>query len=371
MHYLNALFRDNLGLKIISVLIAAFLWAYVMVRENPAVLRGMPARIVLRNVPEDMTVVSYSPQSATVQLSGPRRIVEGLSSAQIVLTADLSGRGAGEHTAALKPSELPQGVTVESLTPATVRVVLDTTVTERHPIEMRLRGKPAKGYTLGTPQPSRTEAQLTGAGSLIARVSRVIAEADVAGLTGTAERPGTVKPLDDKGNPIDGLRVSPSEITVVVPITRGPEQRKTLKVRPQVGEPGEGYEVVSVSARPAEVTLTGGAEELGALESVDTETISIGGLTSKETRKAKLVLPAGVKRVGEGEIEVTVSVGKKQEPGPPAVAPPSPPVPSTDAPALTPRPGGKPGLGTTPAPRPAPPAKPAPKPPPHSAGSAG
>lgn len=365
MYYLNMWFRQNLGLKIVSVIIALFLWAYVMVRENPAVVREMQVRVVLRNVPGELTVVSSSPPSARVVVSGLRRLVEGLSLSQIVLQADLSGRAAGEHTASLKPSELPPGVSVESLSPATVRVVLDKIATETRPLTVSLHGKPATGYTLGTPQSSRAEVQVTGAASLLARVGRVVAEADVTGLSGTAERPALVRVLDDNGDPIEGLRVSPTELTVVVPVMRSSQQTKTLPVRPQVGEPATGYKVSEVTARPAEVILVGSPEALEALEAVSTEPIPIAGLTSTETYKATLVLPGGVKREGEGQVQVTISVAKQGAGGPTN----QPPAPPSGAPDLSPGTGGKPGPETTPQP-PAVPGKPEAQPAAHSGGTA-
>ncbi len=315
MHYLNMWFRQNLGLKIISVFIAFGLWAYVMVRENPAVTREFDARVVLRDKAEGLTVLSYSPRSVRVELAGLRRLVQDLSPSQITVAVDLSEKGAGEHTVPVVPPQLPQGVTLRAMVPGTVQVVLDRLMTETHTVSARLRGQPAAGFTLGTPQLSRTEVKVTGAASVLARLSRVTAEADVSGLNATSELSASVRALDQNGEVIEGLEVSPAQVAVVVPVTRAAQASKTLPVRPQTGAPAEGYEVREISVRPEQVTVTGSPEALAALESLSTEMIPLADLTAKETYRTKLVLPAGVKRVGEGPIEVTVTVSKHSDAG--------------------------------------------------------
>lgn len=240
MHYLHMWFRENLGLKVIAVFIACGLWAYVMVRENPVVVRELQGRVALRNVPSEYTVVESEPGSARAVLSGPRRLVEGLGPSQIVLEADLTDRKLGENTVSLKPASLPPGVVVESLSPATVRVRLDKTATETRPLRVSLRGEPASGYTLGAPQPSRSEVEVSGAASVLAKVSQVVAEVDAAGLNSTVERTATVRALGSNGEHLEGVRVSPSEVNVVVPVTRGRSRRRQCRFAPRSGSPRRG-----------------------------------------------------------------------------------------------------------------------------------
>lgn len=342
MHYLNMWFRQNLGLKIISVFIAFGLWAYVMVRENPAVTREVEARVVLRNKAEGLTVLGYSPRSVRLELVGLRRLVQDLSPNQMTAVVDLSEKGVGEHTVPVTPPQLPQGVTLQAMVPATVRVVLDRLATETHVLSARLRGEPAAGFALGTPQLSRTEAKVTGAASALARLSQVIAEADVSGLNATSEVTAPVHALDQHGDPIEGLEVSPAQVVVVVPVTRAAQASKTLPVRPQTGTPAEGYEVREITVRPEQVTVTGNPAALAALESVSTEMIPLADLTAKQTYRVKLVLPAGVKRSGEGPIEVTVTVGKRSEAGP-GTAPPGRTSPAEPGATLPSRPQPEPG----------------------------
>jgi YbbR domain-containing protein len=357
MYYLNMWFRQNLGLKVISVIIAFCLWAYVMVRENPAVTREFEGRIVIRNTPDGLTVLTCSPQFAKVEVSGLRRLVQGLSPAEMVATVDLSGQDAGEHMAPLTPPDLPPGVSLQSLSPQAVRVVLDRIVTETCPLAVRLHGEPAAGYALGTPQLNRTDAKVTGAASLLGRLSRVVADTDAAGLSATAELTATVRAVDEQGEVIEGLQVSPTQVAVVVPVTREAQTTKTVPVRPQTGRPAEGYEVKEVKARPDEVTLTGSPEALAALESVSTEEIPLAGVTDTETYKAKLILPTGVNRIGEGPIEVTVTVAKRAQPEHASPAPRpghSPEAGSApgSAPSLSPPPGGEAPPPASPGPKP-------------------
>jgi YbbR domain-containing protein len=354
MYYLNMWFRENLGLKVVSVLIAACLWAYVMVRENPVVELSLPrARVVMAGVPPGLTVVEFSPEAGEVKITGLRRLVQGLSNAPVLLTVDLSGQAAGTHLVPVSAPTLPQGVTLESFTPATVRVTLDKTVTETHSISVRLRGEPAPGYVFGPPSPTPAEARVTGAASLMARLSGLVAAPDASGLAAATELTRVpVVAVDDQGNALPGLRLDPAEVTVAVAVTRGAATSKTVPVRPQLGKPAPGYQVTNVTAHPDEITVTGGSDALAHLEAAPTESIPIEQVTSTATYKVKVILPEGVKREEEGLIEVTVTVAKRSEVAP-AETPPGPASPGPGA-------ASAPPSGPAAPPPPAPPAGPAP-----------
>jgi YbbR domain-containing protein len=347
MYYLNMWFRENLGLKIISVLLAVCLWAYVMVRENPVVEVTIAKATIELAPPPGLTVVECNPETAELRINGPRGVLARLSQAQLMLTVDLTGQEAGTHVLLLRGPHLPRGVTLVSLAPTTVRVTLDKTETETRQITVKLSGEPAPGFVFSPPSATPGEAKVTGAASLLARVSRLVAEADASGVGAATELTKVpVIAVDDQGDTIAGLRVNPAEVSVTVAVTGGSETSKTVPVRPQVGKAAEGYQVKDIVAHPEEVTLTGSPDALARVDSVVTEVIPLEGVTSTVTYKVKVVLPEGVKREGDEPIEVTVTVAKVGEGEPAGTAPGSAPAERKAAPP----PGAKPRGGPAPAP---------------------
>ena len=68
MNFLEDLFKkDNLLAKIISLVVACFLWAYVMMEQNPIVERYYEVPLQQRDVAETMAVFN-APEVVTVQV---------------------------------------------------------------------------------------------------------------------------------------------------------------------------------------------------------------------------------------------------------------------------------------------------------------
>jgi YbbR domain-containing protein len=351
MYYLNMWFRENLGLKIISLLIAVCLWAYVMVRNDSLADQTFDkARIVLVGVPRGLTVVECNPTVGKVEISGVHRLLQRLSPGQVFLTADVTGQDVGTHTITLAAPTLAQGLEAVTLTPTTVQITLDKTVTETHEITVHLRGEPASGYVFGSPAPSPAEAKVTGAATVLARLGRLVAVADASGLSAATVRTRvSVTAVDDQGNPLPGVRVDPDLITVAVDVIRGSEMTKTVPVHPQLHHAAEGYDLSSVTAHPDEITLSGSPDALAHLDSVATEAIPVEEVTTSGTYQVKPILPEGVKWEGGEQIEVTVTVVKHPSGTPaettPGAAPPKPaetPAPAPSPPPAAPPPGSRP-----------------------------
>src|SRR5256885_12847856 len=79
----------NLGLKIISLLIATGLW--LAVSSEPPSEVAFNVAIVFQNMPEDLEISSESIPSAQVRVRGPERLVRRLQASDIHEEIDLTG----------------------------------------------------------------------------------------------------------------------------------------------------------------------------------------------------------------------------------------------------------------------------------------
>ena len=62
---------ENIGLKIVSLLFAVFLWLYVTAQIGERQTFRVP--LELANIPESLTVVSEAPEEVAVTMRGARR----------------------------------------------------------------------------------------------------------------------------------------------------------------------------------------------------------------------------------------------------------------------------------------------------------
>src|SRR5262245_8154060 len=136
---------ENKGLKALSLLLAILL--FVVSRQPVIDLRMAGVPIEYRGLSPGVKIVGDAEQTVSMRLSGPRDIVRSLTPNQLLVIADLSGKGPGERVVQLRADEslLPDKVTVMQIEPASIRIKLEPNVTKRVRIEVKLRGGIAEG----------------------------------------------------------------------------------------------------------------------------------------------------------------------------------------------------------------------------------
>jgi len=137
---------EDLGLKILSVLIAIFLWYMVNFTGSSDVSYQVP--IDFRNIPGSTEIVWESSRTVTVWMSGQERAIKNLSPDRVKAWVDLKDAKTGESYHQLGPAnvEVPQEVSLVRLSPTVIRVLLDRVITKDLTVKPSLEGSPAPGY---------------------------------------------------------------------------------------------------------------------------------------------------------------------------------------------------------------------------------
>jgi YbbR domain-containing protein len=124
-----------------------------------------------------------------------------------------------------------------------------------------------------------------------------------------------LEPRDARDGAISRLSVSPSTARVAVDLEQQ-EFSSPYVVSPViVGEPADAHNIVSVTVRPAIVTITGTVEVLQSIDAVRgvlTEEISIADARDDVRRTVQLQLPAGARVQGNPTIEVEIVIDPAQ-----------------------------------------------------------
>ncbi|HEY7369620.1 MAG TPA: CdaR family protein [Thermoanaerobaculia bacterium] len=220
----------NLPTKLLALGIALLIWfALAGGRRERISERGYTIPLAVVNVPRGMVVASALPVSLQVRLRGPFSALRALDPAKLEAVIDLRGASAGERTWRLGAEDVnvPPEVEVLSISPAELRVGLDTAAEKRVPIRPAIVGKPAPGYRVAGVSADPPTALLTGAESSLARLSAATTDAiPVDGHSATLVIPATA--LAEA----PGVRVREGQV-VVVTITIEPDgSRPTPAVTP-------------------------------------------------------------------------------------------------------------------------------------------
>ncbi len=140
---------DNLGFKLLALLITVAIWLFVVVEKQPEV--GFIVPVNFSNIPKSMALIKREPPDIEVRVKGPESLISNLTSRQFVVDMDLSQAQAGETTFFLSTDSIniPRGIRVVRLLPSQVSATLESIVERLIPIEPVVLGVPAEGYELG------------------------------------------------------------------------------------------------------------------------------------------------------------------------------------------------------------------------------
>jgi len=160
--WLRRLFLENVGYKVISLLLAIGLW--LAVARTPVAEIEMRVPIEFRNLPDNLEIDSASFTEAQVRLRGPERVLHGMSTADVQAEVDLGNMQAGERTFDLtaRHVHVPQDVQVVQIIPGQFHLAFDNRVTRTVEVHPRVTGIFSGGMRVAQVTADPTTITVTG-----------------------------------------------------------------------------------------------------------------------------------------------------------------------------------------------------------------
>ena len=165
------LLTENLGWKILAIVIAAGLW-YGFVSEQE-MATSLPVAVQFQNVPSDLEMSSESLDRLFLRLRGPATRLNAASLSHVAVEFDLSQvQRPGEHTFTLGPANLvlPAGVYATRIMPSQIRITFDRRISREVPVDVRYTGPPPQGYRIARQQIVPDKVRITGPESRVSNV---------------------------------------------------------------------------------------------------------------------------------------------------------------------------------------------------------
>lgn len=140
---MKKMFRKNLGLKVLALVLAIVLWWIVGGERN--VLVGFAVPLEIRNIPEGMALTNKVDRLVDVRIAGPSTLISGFEQKEISVVVDLSGAKPGRDIIPLteRAVKVPAGFRVDRVYPPSVEVVLEKLVRKTLPVIPRIGGSSA------------------------------------------------------------------------------------------------------------------------------------------------------------------------------------------------------------------------------------
>jgi YbbR domain-containing protein len=143
---LRRVLGQNLGLKLVALLLAYLVWAWVVGRAPLVRFEQIPVDL---QAPSGVVVLEFSPATVTVRLQGDPGVVRRINSADVVARLRVPRvDGRATRTLTIEPENidgLPSGVDVQVRDPQ-VKAVLESAMVKTVRVTPRTSGKVPFGY---------------------------------------------------------------------------------------------------------------------------------------------------------------------------------------------------------------------------------
>ena len=290
-------FTRNLGLKIVALVFAILLWAYVLVALNPVRSKSIDdVPITLEGYTDllsrNLILVNSDLGMADVEVNATITNHSDLDASRITCRASLGTiSAAGTYRLPLSVTVQSNLGTVASVDPRTVTVEVDNLIVKTVPVKLELTGTLPEGYEVVAESMVST-ITVEGAARYIEPTVRAVATVDLTGRTENVEESVNVVFYDKNDNEVTVVTRSQNNPNVTVRATIS--AYKLVNIRPEVTLEDDVYYESINQVSPASVVLYGTSEALAAIDTVSTQALVLPAERGVVTRDLTLVLPEGV-----------------------------------------------------------------------------
>ena len=270
-------FRNNIGLKLISVVVAIVIWYIVVDIDDPVETNTYTVKISVANEAyiasgKEIYHIDDANKTVGVSVRANRSTLRSISEDDITVTADFTQivdmnrdpvmvpltaecKGVSRNNITLARTTIP--ITIESIATKTFAVAVDTG-----------ESVPSEEYEVGRVTVSPDQIVINGPESIINQIDTAVARIDVTGMTIDSSREAKLVLLGKDQSEIsedtitDDLTFEGGTPNVTVNVELWKRRSDVVLDVQYFGTPAEGYHVESVTTTPDTITVVGDSQAL-------------------------------------------------------------------------------------------------------------
>ena len=293
----------HLGLKFLSIALAALLWA--LVSGEQIVERAMRIPLEFTNLPTQLEVVGDVPTVVDVRLRGSSGALTRISAGELVAMLDVRAARPGRRLFHVTGADVrrPFGVDVVQVMPPSVSLTFEPSGIKVVPVVPAIEGEPADGYLMGTVTANPPTVEVVGPASALGSLTEAITEpVSIAGASEAVSESVTV------GVPDQSVRLrEPQVARVTVNVAPAPVEWAVAAIQVKVRNAGNATAQVmpthvTVHVRGPRETMAMGADQFDV-------SVDVGGLRAGQYQVPVRVVPPariGVVSVDPQELLVRI-----------------------------------------------------------------
>ena len=265
----------NLGMKIISLIIAVFLWIFINGLTDPItteVIGDIPVKLINEEAMDSVGKIFevISGDNISVKVRARRSVAEALNAEDFLAVADVTKMtemnaveivvtcpGYGEDEVEILSKQTDDGT-------AMMMLALEDSDTQSFAVSVVPDGMVAEGYCITESLVSPNLLTITGSKTQIAKIAKIAVLVNVDGATGSFVQSGTPIVYDSNGNIVESSKLELSSEQVQVSMTLLPTKQIQVSVT-QNGTPFYGYDCTGIEFAPNTVQIAGKSEDLAKI----------------------------------------------------------------------------------------------------------
>lgn len=299
------MFHRNLPLKTASLLLAIFLWFWVLLSEqNPIIEQTLSKVPVTAEGIQPGLALEGDVPSVDVRVKGLKQDMLDLrGSVRAFVSCRNLRAGSYRLGVQVRPSE---DVSVVWTRPADIPVVIEEIVSESRTAQAKMVGEPPAGYELIGATISPKVVKVSGSRTRVDQASRVMVTVDLRRIVPGVASLLPAHAVESTGAAVRGLTLTPPQVSVLAdlkPVVASKVLPVFVRTR---GLPPADLHLTSVEADPPMVTAVLPASRVTEMTHVDTQEIDLGTAKGSFTRSVGLVVPEGVSLLSDSKVTVSV-----------------------------------------------------------------
>lgn len=292
--------KNNLQLKIISLIMAIFMWSFVTHNENPIIERKhknvaveMENLDILNDNGNYVITKPVSPK-VNVDLRGGIKDVNQVNEENIKARMDLGSYSEGKFRVKVDVSLTKNAglVDIMNVEPLYMDVVIEKVVDKALELQVETTDSIPEGYVLGAPELMNKTVNITGPRSKVEAASKAVIRVNVDNIKESEVISNNeILILDKDNNPVSDLELSIATVDVQIAILK----TKTVPIELVfTGSLLENQNIENESIEPNMVTIKGTEELIESITKIKTRPIDYERLIGTENYETRLDLPEGV-----------------------------------------------------------------------------
>lgn len=269
--------KNNLGLKVVALLFSVILWWTVVNIDDPLDKAYYETEVELLNTDiitnQGQSFDLVNSQKVIVTVKARRKVLEKIKTSNIKATADFTEHNEETDLVPIrvKIEGFASSVEEYSCNPINLQIKREMIESNTFPISTEKVGSVRDGYILANATPKPKSIEISGPGSILNRISKVVAKVDVSGVSDNCTLQAEMIYYDSANNELPKATLTSKYDKIGVFVDLEIWRTKDLEMHFDTSaiQTAPGYVFDSIIVEPKTVKVAGTDEVIIPMSSID------------------------------------------------------------------------------------------------------